>query len=101
MTICEGLALNAATLFKEHLLELFCSLASDSCVNVRIQLSASIAKIHSEFKCEPMLSQTVLRLQVDSCRDVKEPVVALENSEATETLSNGIDIELFVRGMLD
>lgn len=82
-----------------HFLDLFCALASDPCVNVRIQLSESIAKTYIYLQNESRINETVQRLQVDSCRDVKGPVASIKI--VTETLSSGVDIELFVRGMLD
>lgn len=99
MTICEGLIQHDFPLFQSHFIDKFCALAYDPCVNVRIELSLCIQRTSNHLLKDPRIGETVQRLQVDSCRDVKGPVKAIEIE--IEQMETGLDMELFVRGWLD
>jgi hypothetical protein len=99
VTICEGLIQHDFALFQRHFIDKFCALASDPCVNVRIELSLCIERTSNQLLIDPRIGETVQRLQVDSCRDVKGPVKAIEIN--TQQMDTGLDVDLFVRGWLD
>lgn len=83
--MCEGVA--GLDIFSE-LLPCFCELVTDPIVNVRLELSLTVAKIYGKYADHPQICEVVRRLKTDSSRDVTYPLkdIILAQSDLVENL---------------
>ena len=77
--MCEHAATTKAL---AELLPHLCELVTDSCVNVRLELSQTVARIFDKVPNNVKLHDVVRRLKTDSSRDVTYPLRAIQLPEA-------------------
>jgi len=59
-----------------------CELVTDPCVNVRLELSQTVARIFDKVPNNVKLHEVVRRLKTDSSRDVTYPLRAIQLPQA-------------------
>lgn len=77
--MCEHAATTKAL---AELLPHLCELVTDPCVNVRLELSQTVARIFDKVPNNAKLHDVVRRLKTDSSRDVTYPLRAIQLPEA-------------------